>query len=499
MKRFPTTVYNWVSFAGIALAAFSVAAIVILYLWDVLAGAGNPYIGILLFMVLPVGLIAGLILIPIGMWRERRRIARGATQPLVVDLGNPRHRNALLTFTVGTCAFLLASTVGLYQGYHYMESEEFCGVVCHQVMEPEHTAYLNSPHARVACVSCHIGPGADWYVHSKLSGARQVIKVALGTWPTPIPTPIQHLRPAQDVCEQCHWPEKFFSDRQVTYDHFLGNRDNSHWVIRMAMHVGGTAESGRGHATGIHWHIDPRNRMTYVSSDSSRQAFDAVIWERDGDPVVYTKNGQPLADSVLARKRAQGLVRTMDCIDCHNRPSHAYESPLVAVNAALADGRLDRSLPWIKREAVAALSVPYETRAAARDSIAGHLERFYSGLGMTVPAAAVQTVHDLYARNMFPEMRVRWDEYPENSGHFLFPGCFRCHGSDLRTAAGEGIRRDCTQCHTIQAQGPADSLASTLIATGLPFRHPVDIRGAERTLACTECHTGDSGVYLAQP
>lgn len=499
MRRFPSTVYNWISLAGVAIALFAVAAIVIVYLWDGLAGAGNPYVGILLFMLFPTVLIVGLVLIPIGMWRERRRIERGATQPVVVDLGNPRHRNAILIFTVGTCMFLLASTIGLYQGYHYMESEEFCGLVCHQVMEPEHTAYLRSPHARVDCVKCHIGPGAGWYVQSKVSGARQVLKVALGTYPRPIPTPIQHLRPAQDVCEQCHWPEKHFSDRQITYHHFLGDRDNSHWMIRMALHVGSNPQSGGNESSGIHWHIDPRNRITYIAHDSTRQAFDAVIWEREGEPVVYTRTGTPFADSTVARKRAQGLVRTMDCMDCHNRPSHEFESPLKSVNEALAGGRLPASLPWIKRQAVAALSGDYVSRDAAHDSIMSRFDRFYAALGIPVPEGTVDTLKAIYARNMFPQMRVRWDRYPENSGHFLFPGCFRCHGSDLRTAEGLGIRRDCTQCHTVLAQGPADSIGATLAGAGVEFRHPIDIRGAEKTLACTECHTGDAGVYLASP
>ena len=47
-------------------------------------------------------------------------------------------------------------------------------------MKPEYTAYQNSPHAKVACVACHVGEGADWYVRSKLSGLYQVYAVTLG-------------------------------------------------------------------------------------------------------------------------------------------------------------------------------------------------------------------------------------------------------------------------------------------------------------------------------
>jgi hypothetical protein len=495
--RFPTTAYNFVTLFGVSLALFALAAMLILYLLDVFAAGQNPYLGIVIFLVLPAVLILGLGLIPLGMWRERRRRARGDERPLVVDLGNPRHRNAVLTFVVGTSIFLLLSTIGLYQGYHYTETVEFCGEVCHQVMEPEHVAYLNSPHARVECVACHIGPGAGWYVRSKLSGARQVFKTALGTYPRPIPTPIENLRPAQEVCEQCHWPQQFFAGKHVTYDHFLADRDNTHWRIVMEVRVGGTTAAERGRAAGIHWHIDPRNRITYVAADSSRQSFEQVTWAAGGDTVVYARGGRPLPDSAMAQARARGHVRTLDCIDCHNRPSHHFRSPAEAVNAALASSRLDGSVPWLKRQAVEAMSRDYPSREAARDSIARALGDHYAGLGVALPAGTIETVQDLYSLNVFPEMQVRWSRYPENDGHLQFPGCFRCHGSDLATPDGRTIRNDCNLCHTILAQGPAASLGDTLVASGLPFRHPVDIGGAETAMACTGCHAGDASVFLS--
>jgi hypothetical protein len=71
-------------------------------------------------------------------------------------------------------------------------------------MEPEYTAYQFSPHAKVGCVQCHIGSGADWFVRSKISGSYQLYAVAFKKYPTPIPTPIGNLRPAQETCEQCH-------------------------------------------------------------------------------------------------------------------------------------------------------------------------------------------------------------------------------------------------------------------------------------------------------
>ena len=494
-RRFPTTVYNITTLFGVAIALVALAAILIYFLLDVLAPASNPYIGILVFVVFPAMLIFGLLLIPFGMWRERRRLERGATKPVVIDLSNPRHRNAVVTFVVGTCVFLLVSTIGIYQSYQYMESSEFCGETCHTVMEPERATYLVSPHARVECVACHIGPGAGWFVRSKLSGTRQVFKTMLASYPRPIPTPIEHLRPAQETCEQCHWPEKFFASRQVRYDHFLSDRDNTHWVIDLRVHVGGTSQSTNGRPSGIHWHIDPANHMTYVAADSSRQTIDQVTWFQGGKPITYTRGGTPLSDSVLAHKRAHGLERSMDCIDCHNRPAHHYQSPLQAVNVALATGKLDARHPWIKRAAVQALSQRYASRAGARDSIDLHLRNFYAEVGETLQPGAVDAVRALHERNFFPEMRADWSRYPENNGHFQFAGCFRCHGSEMSTADGKTIRRDCTLCHEIAAQGPVAQLGTTLSVEGLEFQHPADVGGAEREMSCSECHKGDGGLF----
>jgi hypothetical protein len=377
---------------------------------------------------------------------------------------------------------------------------EFCGKVCHQVMAPEHTAYYNSAHAKVGCVKCHIGPGADWYVRSKLSGARQVFKTALRIYPRPIPTPIVNLRPAQQVCEQCHWPEKFFPATQVTRDYFLGDRENTHWRVGLLIKVGGAEPtSPEGHASGIHWHVAESNRMTYVASGESRQEFDRVSWNRAGQEVVYTRGGREYPDSLLVQARAEGRLRTMDCIDCHNRPAHKYESPMKAVNVALLSRRLDPSIPWIKRQAVRALSREYSTPEGARDSIAAALRGFYDQEGIPLPDETVSAVQTLYDQNMFPAMRVRWDRYPDNRSHFFFKGCFRCHGSDLATAQGDRISADCNLCHTVVNQGPAGALGDTLVYSGVEFRHPVDVGGGERAMFCSECHLGDDSIYPPGP
>lgn len=493
--RFPIRFYNPISLLGVGLALFGLAAILILFLLSSFAKGGNPYLGIFTFLVFPGVMVFGLLLIPLGMWREKRRIERGRTTSLVFDFGNPRHRNAAVVFLVGTSVFLLVTTIGLYEGYHYTESVQFCGEVCHEVMAPERVAHRDSPHAKVDCVQCHIGPGAGWYVQSKISGARQVFKTALGTFPRPIPTPIRNLRPAQEVCEQCHWPQKFYAATQVTRDHYLGDEANTHWQISMLVKVGGAAGAPQGHPAGIHWHIDEAARMTYVAADEARQAFERVTWRQGGREIVYTRGGTPLPDSTLATARREGRERTLDCMDCHNRPSHIYKPPMMAVNEALAQGLLDARAPYIKREVVRALSASYTTAQGARDSIRSSLEEFYRGRSEPTPAGAVEASWALYERNVFPLMKARWDVYPDNRGHFIFPGCFRCHGSDLATADGRTISKDCDLCHQIVAQGPAGASGDTLVTTGLPFRHPVDIGGAEAETPCFECHKGDASLY----
>jgi hypothetical protein len=477
------------------MALFATAAIIILQLLDTFADRSNPYLGIFIFLIFPGILVLGLLLIPAGMWREHQRRKRGELRPVVLDPRLPAHRNAMVTFGAGTCIFLLLTTVGLYKGYQYTESVEFCGKVCHQVMEPEHTAYFNSAHAKVSCAKCHIGPGADWFVKSKLSGARQVVRVVLGNYERPIPTPVRDLRPAQEVCEHCHWPNKFFDATQVTNDHFLGDEQNTHWQITMLINVGGIS-SGQGKSLGIHWHVDKANEITYVAADSSRQTFDRVVWASDGRDVVYTPEGEPTPDSVLVRARSLGLERTLDCIDCHNRPSHKYRSPVQAVNEAMASGELDPNIPWIKRRAVRVLSKEYATKEGAQDSIAAGLRGFYRNEGVDLPQAAVAAAQRIYGQNMFPEMRVRWDEYPDNRGHLDFPGCFRCHGSNLKTEQGEGISADCNLCHTIVAQGPSPSLTTAFSPEGLAFQHPLDVDGAETRMPCYDCHIGDESLYL---
>ena len=176
---------NWVSLFGASLVTISAFFIALFVFLAEMQMVHTAYLGILTFLVLPGIFVAGLILIPIGvMWEKRRRknanIA-AATSPYgpfpVIDFNSPRTRGTFRIVAVLTTINIFIVSFVSYKGVVYTETSEFCGTVCHTVMEPEFKAYENSPHSRVECVECHIGSGASWFVRAKVSGVRQVLGV----------------------------------------------------------------------------------------------------------------------------------------------------------------------------------------------------------------------------------------------------------------------------------------------------------------------------------
>lgn len=474
----PSLIQNWISIIGIILAASSFFAVVCLIALDFYRGFGNPYMGILTYLVAPAFLVSGLMLIALGAWRERRarrKLAPGQVpRYLRIDLNVPRHRRAFITVGVVTTLFLLVTSVGSYRTYHFTESVQFCGQTCHAVMKPEFTAYQNSPHARVSCTQCHIGPGATWFVRSKLSGTYQVYATLANKYPRPIPTPIENLRPAQETCEQCHWPQKFFGNAERVNHHFMADEQNSPWTIRLLMKIGG-GDPGFGPVGGIHWHMNIAHKVEYIATDEARQKIPWVrVTDRDGKVTVYESTEEPLTPEQVAA----ATPRRMDCIDCHNRPSHNFQPPARAVNVAMATGRISTNIPYIKKLAVEALTAEYATTEEAMQKIAEK-----------VPAEAVAEVQKIYRQNFFPEMKVNWRVYPNNIGHTIFPGCYRCHDGKHKSADGRLISHDCNACHTILAQGRGEQLQQ-ISAAGFEFQHPTDIGDMWREINCAECHTG---------
>lgn len=494
-RRLPETYYNALSIAGTIIASVALFMFVFLYVIASISGLRKTYEGIVIFMVIPAFLILGLLLIPLGMAREARRLRRAASEKpsgRIIDLSRPENRRAFVIFAVGTIAFLFLSALGSYEAYNYTDSVAFCGTLCHKVMEPEHATYLKSPHARVACVQCHVGSGASWYVKSKMSGLYQVYATLANVYPRPIPTPVKNLRPARETCEQCHWPLKIYGKQQRLEIHYLSEPDNPRWAVEMLLNTG-AGNQALGFETGIHWHISPDVRIEYVAADPKRQEIARVILTelKTNTRTVYEAAGT----AGKAAPPAGAPARTMDCIDCHNRPSHIFRSPLAFVNDALASGRVDPRLPNIKETAVNACLDTYPTKAAARTGIAakirGYYEKAYPALAKDEAPrlqAAIDGVVAAFGENVFPEMKAGWQAYPNNIGHLSFPGCFRCHDDKHVSPSGRTISRRCDLCHTISAQGPAGKMAYAAGGQSLEFRHPVDIGDEWKQTLCTDCH-----------
>jgi nitrate/TMAO reductase-like tetraheme cytochrome c subunit len=473
---------NWVSFTGLIIALGSLFSFLLLFVIDAFANLANPYIGVLTYLVAPGFLVLGLSLTVVGiLWhRHRLRAARPLTT-FQIDLSRKRDRRVLGFFIAGSICFLLVSAVGSYKTYQFTESVEFCGKTCHTVMSPELTAFEHGPHARVACAECHIGPGATWFVRSKLSGTYQVYATLFDKYPRPIPTPVKNLRPARETCEHCHWPKNFVGNLDRMFYYSLGDETNTPYSVRLLLKVGG-GDPKHGPMGGIHWHMSLSNRVEYIASDEDRQK---IPWVRLIDPLgvvtVFRLKG-------FTNEVQPSEIRKMDCMDCHNRPAHRFLPPDEAVDLALELHQLERGLAYIKTNALYALTLPYNDATQAREQIAAYLAGKYPSGGPALDQA-IATLQRIYAENFFPAMKANWRDYPDNIGHMNWPGCFRCHdGNHMSEDGRQSIKaNDCNACHIILAQGSGKELLQ-LSAEGQPFKHPGG--DLEPGFTCSDCHNG---------
>jgi hypothetical protein len=461
---FASLTQNPISLVGTALAVASLTLIITLFGIQMMGFEGGPYLGILTFLVMPVFFVTGLLLIPVGIMRQRKRMAQqaaaGEAPPLfpIIDLNHETTRKSVIIFLVLTVVNIIVIAGATFKGVEVMDSNAFCGLACHTVMEPEHTAHQRSPHSRVDCVDCHIGPGADWFVKSKMDGAWQMVAVALNIYPRPITTPLHDLRPARDTCEQCHWPTKFVGDKLKIDTIYDEDEFNTELRSAVLIKVGGL--HGRD-SSGIHWHVDPNIQIRYRSDESRMNIYDVEMTAADGTVKTWLVGETPEDASDW---------RVMDCVDCHNRPTHIYRAPGVEIDSLISAGRIDASLPYVKREGVRIINeAEYDSHDEARIGIAESLQDFYRenypdvlAQNAVAVASAADALGDVYSWNVFPHMRVRWDTYPDHSGHPPVrsredaPGCFRCHNRQHKTAEGEGISRSCDLCHTVLAQREED-------------------------------------------
>lgn len=492
--KVPSLYHNYISLAGIVIALTSLISIVFLFLLEMTGNSDQPYLGILIYIMLPGVMLFGLFIVLIGMLFERRRRRKLTPEQIaaypIFDLNGPRRRRMFMAFLICSFIFLMVSAFGSYRAFEYTESVEFCGQLCHTVMKPEFVAYKAAPHSQIRCVECHVGSGAESYVRAKLGGVRQLYRLATGTYSTPIHTPVDTMRAANETCGKCHWSEKFYGEQLKVFNHYGFDEKNSLRQTRLLVKVGG-GNPKTGQASGIHWHMNLGNEITFISADDRRQD---VSWVRmkdaNGNITEYTKRGANFTSDEIEKSPK----RKMDCIDCHNRPTHIYLSPNKAVDQSLDAQKLDISLPFVKMKSVEVLSQTYATTDEALNAIAANFEAYYK---TTYPEiytakkasidAGVQELQRIYSTYFFPEMKTDWSSQINNIGHFNAQGCFRCHDGQHFSKEGKTIRNECSICHTTLDQ---TERGITTPAIDGAFKHPVNL-GDRNTFQCAVCHKGD--------
>jgi hypothetical protein len=485
---------NTVSYFGGLIVVISVLLMLLLFLFDFSVRRPSPYIGIFTYLIAPGFITLGILVFLYGLRRESLRRRRVGTEEALpyprLDL-NDKHQRKVFTLALagGSLLAILLSFAG-YNAYLFTDSTTFCGRLCHQVMKPEHTAYLNGPHARVPCVDCHVGRGVPWYVKSKISGVPQVFATLFHTYSRPIPGPVKNLRPARETCEECHWPEKFYGAQLMQNPHFRYDEKNSAEQISLLLRTGGGTPN-LGENAGIHWHMTINRKVYFRATDPQQQRIPWVEAVRsDGSVAVYKDSRVAIPGEEMNRLP----VRLMDCMDCHNRPSHVFLPPETAVDRAMEGGAISPDLPWIKKLAVEALTRDYHNEKDVDRTIRESLEGYYAkkrpdvGNWKALVDRAAGAVATIYDKNVFPSMNVNWTTYPSNIGHRNWPGCFRCHDGFHRNASGEPLARSCSVCHTEPRRGPLLPLGGAATLTSKEPWHPWPLQGAHGRVLCNLCH-----------
>ena len=440
---------NPLTILGASLTTISALLFLFFFFLDLAGFHTNPYLGIVTFLLLPGVFVTALLLMPLGLWRERRRRAAGVPARAVwptIDFRQPRVRWTAALVALFTCVNFVILGLASFKGVEYADSRSFCTGACHTPMEPQSVANLSSVHAAVTCAQCHIAPGAPGFVAAKWGGIRQLGGVVTNTFPRPIPSPVHNLPAAEGTCLACHTATAHVGDVVRQIRTYADDEAATESVTTLTMRVGGGNASGPQ----IHWHANPANRIEYIATDDKREAIPWVkVTSASGEVREYTVDGATPA------QLAAGERRLMDCTDCHNRLGHPIApSAERAIDDALAQGRLPK-LPFVRREAVAAVRDGTRDRALAERQIADQLGGFYARhdpklAGDARVAQAIATTQQVFAANVFPAMNVTWGSYANQQGHTEVPGCFRCHDDLHKTSTGLAISQDCESCHRME-------------------------------------------------
>ena len=435
--------------AGIALTTASALLFLALIAFELFGYLQNPYAGILVFIMVPALFALGLLLIPLGLWLDRRRRTTAPPAWPTLNLADAALRRAVIFIVIATLVNIAILSVASFGAVEYSESQAFCGQACHSVMSPEFIAHQAGPHARIHCVTCHVGPGTGAFLTAKLNGTRQLALVARGNFDRPIPVPIDNLPAARVTCEQCHSSDRYTGDvTKVFYEH-ADDEANTQARTAVRLKVGGPIAGTRG-GSGIHWHMNRENIVEYVAMDDKREQIGYVRTSTpDGQVREYFADG--VAADIATRPR-----RRMDCFDCHNRPAHTFGTTAErAVDAAIGSGQIDAKIPFVRRDAVRALRAAYPSHEVASAQIERSMREAFnsrapSGVEEASLRRAIEVTRALYTTNVFPSMNVGWGTYANQSGHTTSNGCFRCHDEAHKTRDGLAIGQDCELCHVIE-------------------------------------------------
>jgi len=441
---------------------------------------------------------------PAGVAGQRRRRPRWLRWPnLTIDLTRPKHRRNLVLALVGFCGAATVLLIGALQALHYVESSEFCGSLCHP-MKSVNLRYELSPHASVECAACHVGPGAAAFIKSKLAGTKELFALLTDTYHRPIKSPVHSLRPADEICGECHTPTSFTDNIIKTIVHYDNDQANTPVQSVFILKMGGWQES-TGMSEGIHWHIT--NPVYYIAADEQRQV---ILWvgaeQNDGSlKEFYARDMLNVAwSSFVEEARAKGQVRLMDCIDCHNRAGHFIPAPDVTVDEAIRAGLISADLPYIRARAIELLTAEYPSEAEAYQTIDGLAEVYRAGIGVRQSDldAALAAIKEIYSETHFPDVELDWRVNPNNARHSPFPGCFRCHDGKHAAVDPAGNEVDvisvkCNLCHTVPVVGRGDDMLveAPVITGAVPashsdFRFTIEHRSTteDERQDCYACH-----------
>ncbi|MCF7822578.1 MAG: NapC/NirT family cytochrome c [Candidatus Marinimicrobia bacterium] len=465
---------SWIGKLGVILTSTTFMSFFVLEGLTVIGVFRSTYTGIVTYFIIPIIFVIGLILLPIA-WSVQKKETGKTLHNVFIDKLKSSGVDVqdfwekvipiVLILTVVNVVFLVAAGSS---AMHYMDQSEFCGTACHEIMGPEWAVYSVSPHSRVPCVDCHIGEGVKALASAKLNGAWQAVSSIFDLYDKPIGTPIHNLRPARETCGKCHWPEKHYGSKLVKHKRYKEDETNTLQYTTLNLKVDAT----NGVGTGIHWHVSEENEVRYSSVDDIRES---MIWvevkKENGE--YHRFNNTHFIDSTITEFEP----RTMDCVDCHNRATHIYERPDAAMDLALANGYVDASLPYIKREGLAAIIGDYPDKPSGLQGIEDRLRSFYAIEYSTMETptldSSIAAIQTIYKRNIHPNMNIGWNTYPNHLGHKVefgcfschnfmqheqSDGCFRCHNRHLVDEKGNSISDECTLCHSILSMGDEDPL-----------------------------------------